>query len=382
MPESGAYDARVYEQALGYARRIVAEIERLGERPPEPSPEALESQAAFMADRLSLFQWLQYVLAPRIEQIAREGGRFPASSQVGAYAAREWDGYWEAAPLVSLLREFDAFMEGLEDSERKAPARVVEMPRLHIEPIGLGGSATSDAARVVADYLRALPLGQAARYHAPNPIPPSGRDTQLAEQVFATVREFLECFGEVEEAGEGPVVNAIVRAERGLWPVRVACSRRPAVTVEEEILPGYFRPTTPARRRACIAAKLFVEPNLSLLRTTDYYLRLHDIHPAFSGERSARGCVMEFWNYLATNRKERARELLTPDSRDVELPACGQGWVDEIVAYIDHQAEEQGVAVRVLINTRDESRFCHTLAVHAGGRWWIDWRETLRRNKT
>lgn len=74
MPESGAYDARVYEQALSYVRRMVAEIERVGGRPPEPSPEALEPQTAFMADRLSLFQWLQYVLAPRVEQIVREGG--------------------------------------------------------------------------------------------------------------------------------------------------------------------------------------------------------------------------------------------------------------------------------------------------------------------
>lgn len=535
MPAPGAHSAEAYSRALAYANRIVDELKKLNawsER--QPPPEAFQSSSAFLADTLSFFQWLQFILVPRIQQVALEGGTFPSASSVGAYAVRELDGLHEASSLVSLLSEFDAFIEGLsrkpawglkeavnrfletvpnqtytelrqveqdgdgwwahvllvvrtpraretefhaalrlvksgESWEVDVPASVrltarfrseraaalsrraadafgsgdaeegqrllgeaaqvanqpeltagilkareeppppqIEIPRIHLEPIRLGQSREEppppaeneeppeqpaapdpaagtlkvwDAAR---EYLEALATGGAAVNLSPNPISASGRDVELGERVFRTITSFEECFGEVEMTSEGPIANAIVRAERGLWAVRVAFwSKAAQEPEEEEILPSYFRPMEPPRRRQKpedLVEQIYVEPQLSYLRTTDYYLRQHHIHPPFAGEGSARAFVMDFWHNLMTNRRDWAVKKLTPGSRDMVLPECGHGWVDEMVWYIDHQEEPLDVVVRVLMNTREESRFWRTVAVYRAGEWMIDWAETLRRS--
>lgn len=533
MPAPGANSADAYSRALSYANQIIDELKKLNAlaavAPPE---EAFRSSAAFLADTMTFFQWLQFVLVPRIQQVALEGGTFPSTSSVGAYAVRELDGLYEAAPLVSLLSEFDTFIEGLsrgpswglkeavnrfletipnqvytelrqidrdahgwwahvllvvrtrraretevhaalrlvksgrdwdvdvhasveltarfrtqraaalsqqaaaafsngnaEEGQRllgeagqvanqatlteemlrarEEPVTPLEFPKIHLEPIRLGQQveekpvaapekpppqpAVPDpatdypSAREMAEKcLRALIDGGGEELVSPKLIEASGRDVELAERVFRTINSFEECIGKVEMAKEGPIVNAIVRAERGLWVVRVAFWAKEAqAPEEEELLPGHFRPAYPRKPRQKpedLVERLYIEPHLSYLRTTDFYLRQHHIHPPFAGEGSARGFVMQFWHNLANNRRDWAYKMLTPESRGMELPVCGHGWVDEIVFYIDHREEPLGVVVRVLINTREESRFWHTYAVYRAGEWMIDWPETLRRN--
>lgn len=534
MPAPGAHSADVYARALSYANQIAGELTKLNGGPVSAPPdEAFRSSTAFFADTMTFLQWLQFVLVPRIQQVVLQGGAFPSASSVGAYAARELDGMDEAGPLVSLLAEFDAFVEGLprgpawglkealtrfldtvpnrvhtelraierdaggwwahvllvvrtrraRETEIHAALRLVkagpdwdvdvpasveltarfrtgraaelsrqaatafgngnteegqrllgeagqvasqttlteamlrareepppppmpEIPRIHLESIRLGQPVEAKPApppekppaqpplpdpatdypmaRAVAEqYLRALVDGGGADLLSPRPDEASGRDVELAERVFRTITGFEECIGEIEMAQEGPVVNAIVRAERGLWVVRLAFwSRAAQEPEEEEILPGYFQPKPVKRRQNPddLAERLYVEPQLSYLRTTDFYLRQHHIHPPFTGEGSAREFVMDFWHNLANNRRDWAEKKLTPESRGMELPECGHGWVDEIVFYVDYREEPLGVVVRVLINTREESRFWHTCAVYRAGEWMIDWPETLRRN--
>lgn len=103
-----------YQQAASYADRIEAELRRIGtwqEQP--PPPEAFESRVAFFGDTMAFHQWLQFVLLERIRSTVAEQGNFPQRSQVGVYATRELDGDPDGGALISLLNEFDDFIESL-----------------------------------------------------------------------------------------------------------------------------------------------------------------------------------------------------------------------------------------------------------------------------
>ncbi len=57
---------------------------------------------------MAFSQWLQFVFIPNVRAIIAQRGTFPASSQVGAYAVREFDTYGDdVGPLTTLLAEFD-----------------------------------------------------------------------------------------------------------------------------------------------------------------------------------------------------------------------------------------------------------------------------------
>jgi len=102
-----------YQTAAGYADRMEQELRAMGVWQAQPlPPEAFQSRRAFFGDTMSFYQWVQFVLLARIREIVAAGGSFPKQSQVGAYAVRELDGENEAAGLVSLLCEFDRFIEG------------------------------------------------------------------------------------------------------------------------------------------------------------------------------------------------------------------------------------------------------------------------------
>ncbi len=91
---------------------IEREMQELGIWQSEPlPPEMMEFEAAFGADKLSFEQWIQFVLIPRVRDIASSGGTFPASSNVGAQAARCFSGLPNGEGLIALLSEFDAFIE-------------------------------------------------------------------------------------------------------------------------------------------------------------------------------------------------------------------------------------------------------------------------------
>jgi uncharacterized protein YqcC (DUF446 family) len=94
--------------------QLVAEMKRVGvwsDTP--PPPEAFDFRGAFGSDTMSFEQWLQFVLVPRVRQIVDEGGTFPADSQLGDKAHREWR-MWgnepEREPLIEMLYELDALI--------------------------------------------------------------------------------------------------------------------------------------------------------------------------------------------------------------------------------------------------------------------------------
>jgi len=101
-----------YDQAVQHADRIEGELRRMDVWSSEPPPpEAFQSRVAFFGDTMSFYQWLQFVLLARVRDVVANRGAFPRSSSVGAYAVRELDGCDEAADLIRLLSEFDAFIE-------------------------------------------------------------------------------------------------------------------------------------------------------------------------------------------------------------------------------------------------------------------------------
>ena len=94
------------------ADAIEAELKRLWVWQPGPlAPEKARFTQAFGMDTMAFTEWLQFVFLPRVRECL-ETGDFPASSQVGVHAIREFDGWDEASGLVSLLCEFDALFNG------------------------------------------------------------------------------------------------------------------------------------------------------------------------------------------------------------------------------------------------------------------------------
>jgi len=86
---------------------IEAEMRRIGMWQSEPLPEtAYAFQEPFAMDTMAFPQWLQFVFIPRVQSIVQARGEFPASSNVGTQAIREFDGVAAATKLVALLCEF------------------------------------------------------------------------------------------------------------------------------------------------------------------------------------------------------------------------------------------------------------------------------------
>jgi uncharacterized protein YqcC (DUF446 family) len=99
------------EQRPEFARiagEIEAELRALNAWDAEPpSPEAIANGGAFGGRTMAFTQWLQWVLIPRLQEVASGASDIPPSSSVGAYAVRELDGWNEASSLISKLSELD-----------------------------------------------------------------------------------------------------------------------------------------------------------------------------------------------------------------------------------------------------------------------------------
>ena len=96
------------QSVLSKIEDIESEMLRIGmwqEKPLEP--EQYDFRAAFAGDTMTFAQWLQFIFIPNVKSAAASG-KFPASSQVGVQAIREFDGMNEASRLITLLNEFDA----------------------------------------------------------------------------------------------------------------------------------------------------------------------------------------------------------------------------------------------------------------------------------
>jgi uncharacterized protein YqcC (DUF446 family) len=96
------------KMVLAKLEQVQAEMLRVGmwqEKPLEP--EQYDFRAAFAGDTMTFSQWLQFIFIPNVRGAAASG-KFPASSQVGVRAIREFDGVDEASGLITLLNKFDA----------------------------------------------------------------------------------------------------------------------------------------------------------------------------------------------------------------------------------------------------------------------------------
>ncbi|MCC6361652.1 MAG: YqcC family protein [Phycisphaerales bacterium] len=91
------------------ADRLEAELRRLGAWSDTPlPPEKMQFSRAFGGDTMAFEQWIQFVLVARLREIAATGGPLPPSSQLRAYAVREFDGREdEMAALIDLLGAVD-----------------------------------------------------------------------------------------------------------------------------------------------------------------------------------------------------------------------------------------------------------------------------------
>lgn len=94
-----------------YADEIEGEMRSIGMWKDQPlRPEQMNFKQAFGMDTMTFTQWLQFVFLPRVRESVAASS-FPRSSSVGAQAVREFDGYPEAARLITLLSEFDALFQ-------------------------------------------------------------------------------------------------------------------------------------------------------------------------------------------------------------------------------------------------------------------------------
>jgi|SRR5579864_8994290 len=101
-----------YQIITNHADCIEQELRALGAWQTDPLPAAAyQSRQAFFADTMTFYQWLQFVLLPRVREIIGSGGEFPSESSVATYAIRELDGNDDAGALILALSEFDEAIE-------------------------------------------------------------------------------------------------------------------------------------------------------------------------------------------------------------------------------------------------------------------------------
>ena len=297
-----------YRVAAKLADRIEKNLREIHAWRHSPLPEeAWEGRRAFYADTMTFFEWLQFVLVPRIREIVEQHGAFPSHSEVAAQAVRELDGVSSADELIHTLCSLDAFID--HDTSSSAYPVFLTPPEL------------------VERYWRT----RDAALLDPNPSAAPTFDTYPADRVFATAAAFVRLVGEVEPG----LWEAIVEAERGQWLVRTAVSADDLID-----LPG------------------------SLSATIHHYLSLHSHRPPGTTGDDKRSRAMWFWHCVQNRRLDWARELtLTP----FELPLIGEGYVDEYVWGVG----EDDAGVQVLINTRDECREQTTHMERRDGKWYV-----------
>ncbi|MBS1982899.1 MAG: YqcC family protein [Bdellovibrionales bacterium] len=356
-----------YETAAGFAQRIEEELKSMGVwQTSPPPPKAFESTAAFYADTMSYYQWLQFVLLKRIRKIVEERGTFPQRSQTGAYAVRELHGHPEASELINALSEFDDFIESTgkppappkkaaprKRAATKKPEKAAS-PAKAVNPFAAAEDALPALAEQFCESLagRGEPVPEVDRSAIGNPNSTHGRDVGLAERVFKSVKRFREALPGVGEYSDARTIDLIVEANRGLWVIRLAARQNRSWTISH---------------------------GTSLVATTDFYLRQHHIHAPFAGEGSARAAAMEFWTYLMRNDTRRASTVLLPDQQSADLPTFGQGWVDEFCWYAGvTEPSETEAEVRLLMNTQEEHCFWFTPMVKRGKEWLVNWAQTRR----
>ena len=72
-----------------------------------PAPSALDSRLPFCCDTMSLQEWLQWLLLPRLRALVEAQGVLPARSNIVPYAEMVWPVEPPYDVLVALLRNVD-----------------------------------------------------------------------------------------------------------------------------------------------------------------------------------------------------------------------------------------------------------------------------------
>ena len=91
---------------------IEAELRRMDLwEPAPPSAELLASAAPFCCDTLSLSQWLQWLLIPRMRRILAGDGDLPTSSAIHPLAEDCFE-HLDAEDLLMLIERFDGLIRG------------------------------------------------------------------------------------------------------------------------------------------------------------------------------------------------------------------------------------------------------------------------------
>lgn len=97
-----------YEKVGEKLSEIVAEMKRLGRwKATEPAIEKFQDMGPFGINTMSLEEWIQFVLVPRVGELAQKKGTFPKSA-ISPYAVKYFDGDPDGETLLRLIVEFDA----------------------------------------------------------------------------------------------------------------------------------------------------------------------------------------------------------------------------------------------------------------------------------
>lgn len=77
-----------------------------------PPADAFASQMPFCCDTLSLEQWLQWVLIPRLQALLDAGQDIRLNSDITSYAEEYWQANADHLDLIAILRTLDASLKG------------------------------------------------------------------------------------------------------------------------------------------------------------------------------------------------------------------------------------------------------------------------------
>ena len=110
MRSRGGLDRRRYRDIADRIERELRGLNLWQEQP--PSAETFAFKRPFAADTMAFTQWLQWILVPRLRDVADGRDDPPEQSSVGSYAIRELDGWSDMAPLVETLIDLDGVVGG------------------------------------------------------------------------------------------------------------------------------------------------------------------------------------------------------------------------------------------------------------------------------
>ncbi|WP_456406669.1 YqcC family protein [Thiolapillus sp.] len=102
-----------YQELSRYLQRLEKELRLLGWwSNTEPDADALQSTAPFCHDRMTLDQWLQWILIPGFQKLIDTGAPLPESCAIAPMAEIAWreEPPESLAALMQLLTDIDTLI--------------------------------------------------------------------------------------------------------------------------------------------------------------------------------------------------------------------------------------------------------------------------------